>query len=583
MRMNLVFAPYVSPSCVPIGLASLKSYLEENANDVKVKALDLSLDFVNKVIDGNIEKICNICTMEEGFEKNPFQDAMPREFISRFTAARELVKDQRLFYDKQLFVHRVQPLYLFLWKYAFCFSLVLRHYLEGRITDTSSILNYLEDEVESTVRGNPDLIGFSVLTNSQINFSLAIAKMVKETFDIPVILGGPSLYNLDLNELMDTFDFIDFLIVKEGEEALLGLSNALEGDREFRDVPNLIWREGETIVVNKEKMMHNLNVLPTPDFSDFQLNEYFFPELILPVSSARDCPWNLCKFCQLNAQYGGKYRQRSIEKVVDDIKVLQEKHDVSHFFFTDSEITASRLKEIGQALSDDDLEVYFGCYARPTQDLTLQVMQTAYAGGCRFIQLGVESLNDKYLTFVNKGTSRESILAALKNADTVGINLLCYMLAGIPTQTRADLIADMKEIAALQQQYNIFSVMYCLYNLGNHQPFYVQRQNYGIKLRERRIAFSTVASNIVHTNESLPYTYEDRSAYYLLRNCDRPDIDSPTMAVNQISKWVRELGVNQDNLAFIFTINDFVFETQLLYSKERPNLNRMDFFKRVLL
>jgi hypothetical protein len=205
-------------------------------------------------------------------------------------------------------------------------------------------------------------------------------------------------------------------------------------------------------------------------------------------------------------------------------------------------------------------------------------MQTAYAGGCRFIQLGVESLNDKYLTFVNKGTSRESIVTALKNADIVGINLLCYMLAGIPAQTRADLLTDMKTIATLQQQYNIFSVMYCLYNLGNHQPFYVQRQNYGIELRGRRIAFSTTASKIVHTNESLPYTYEDRSAYYLLRDCDRPDIDSPTMAVNQISKWVREFGINQDNLAFIFSINDFIFETQLLYSKERTNPNSKGFF-----
>ncbi|UCH37522.1 MAG: hypothetical protein JSV76_07600, partial [Candidatus Bathyarchaeota archaeon] len=191
MRINLVFAPYVSPSCIPVGLASLKSYLEASAQDLKVNTLDLSLDFINKVIDGDLKTICNVCTIEEGFEKNPFQDTLPQEFVSRFTAARELVKDQRLFYDKQLFVHRVQPLYLFLWKYAFCFSLVLRHYLEGRITDTSSILAFLKDEVESTLKGNPDLVGFSVLTNSQINFSLAIAKIVKDNFDIPVILGGP--------------------------------------------------------------------------------------------------------------------------------------------------------------------------------------------------------------------------------------------------------------------------------------------------------------------------------------------------------------------------------------------------------
>jgi len=567
-RVNLVFSPYVSPSCVPIGIASLKSYIEEKTRDVRVKNIDLNIEFVNKLVDGKTDRLCEICSMNEHLGQKPFRQQMSGQYAELLKAARNLTKDKDKFYDKDLFVRQIQPLQLLILKYFSCFSNILRQYLEGKTPNEASIHDLFKDELKRTMEEQPDMVGFSALTYTQIGSSIALAKIVKEAFGIPVVLGGPAFFNLDLKELMEAFDFLDFIVVKEGEEALLELIKALNGTVDYEQVPNLVWRKNGEIVFNKEKVIENLDELPTPDFSDLRLNNYYSPELILPISSARGCPWNLCKFCQLNIQYGGKHRQRSIEKVIDDIKTLKKKYKANNFFFTDSEISAARLREIGRSLSKENLKIYFGCYARPTKDLSLEVLDDAYKGGCRFLQLGIESLSDDYLKLVQKGTTRDSIIDVLSNADKLGIGLLCYMLGGIPSQTSREILSDAKEITALQKQHNIFSVMYCLYSLATFQQFYSEREEYGIEITGRRVAFSTKDLKIVHMNDTLQFNYKDKSAYGLLSDCDCIEVDSPLVAVMQMAKMNQLLGINGDNMSFISIINDLLFETQLLYSKK---------------
>jgi hypothetical protein len=156
------------------------------------------------------------------------------------------------------------------------------------------------------------------------------------------------------------------------------------------------------------------------------------------------------------------------------------------------------------------------------------------------------------------------------------------MLAGIPTQTRDELLTDMEEIAALREKYNIFSVMYPLYNLGKFQPFYQERDKYGIQIISRRRIFCTVTPTIVHGDPPL-YRYKDKSAYHLLRDCENTEVDSPFMAILQLAKTFQEFELlKKEEMPFIFTINDFLFETQLLFSKDRSRYQSRGFFNRLM-
>jgi len=573
MRVNLIFTPFVSPSCVPIGLASLKSYVERNIRGVNIKTIDLDIEFVNHIAKGNVKEVCNVCLAKDSsgcwahLEKfnEPYQ--IPDELKERFLIAKKVVKDSRAFYNKNLFVWSLLPLFKFTKRYSNCVSSVLHWFLEERITDENFIYDLLRIYIERAIDGNPELIGFSALTNDQTDFALAMAKIIRERYKIPVLFGGPGFsHNFNPKDLMDVFDFIDFFIVKEGEEALLELVQKMPNEN-YDKVPNLIWRKNGKISFNKEIPITDLDKLPTPDFSDFALDEYYFPELILPISASRNCPWGICKFCALNTNYTGKYRVRSVKHILGDIRSLQEKYGVKYFFFTDSEIAPRRFKEIGQAISEAGVEAFFGCYARPTKSLNFEALKAAYEGGFRYLHVGIESFSNRVLGNISKGTTRDSIQTFLKNANDLNMTVLCYMLATPPTQTREELMNDLKEIAFFQRKYkNILLVTYSVFNLGKFMRFFDERKDYGIKITEKIPAFEPISSKKVYLENVIQFRYDSNGPYDILGN-DHHQICYASQAQNLLDKKMKKLGINQKDAIFINLINNFLFETQLLYAK----------------
>jgi len=368
---------------------------------------------------------------------------------------------------------------------------------------------------------------------------------------------------------MELFKFIDFIVIREGEESLLNLCENIRSSKNFGNIPNLIWRNNDKIIYNDNKAINNLDVLLTPDFSDFKLDEYYFPEVILPISSSRNCPWEKCKFCALNAQYNKKYRERSISNVINDLKNLKEKYNVNNFLFTDSELTANRIKKIGQGIIENNLNIYWGGFARPTKYMNYDVLKTAYDSGCRILIFGIESLSDRYLKFVNKGTSFKSIINVIKNTNKLNLYISCFMLCGIPTQNKEELLNDMKLIKNLQMKHKNISVMWCLFNLDKYAPFYDEREKYGIKVDKKRILFSMENGKKVYGEGTLEYHYINEGIYDLLKNPNSPYINSYQEAYSSLRSLEAEFHINENDRSFFHTICYFLDEgTLLLYAKK---------------
>jgi radical SAM superfamily enzyme YgiQ (UPF0313 family) len=358
------------------------------------------------------------------------------------------------------------------------------------------------------------------------------------------------------------------MVLKEGEESIASLLSNTH-NKNYNKIPNLVWRNGSKTIINEIKYIKDLDSLPAPDFEGLKLNEYFYPEIILPIATSRGCPWSRCKFCQLNIQYSGPYRERSIEKVTADIRYLKNKYNATNFFFTDSEISAKRLKILAEAVINSKLKIYFACYARPTKNLNLEVLKIAHKAGARFFQLGVESLTDPLLRFVNKGTSAESIQEVFRNIDKLKMKSLVYMLACIPTQTRKELLADFKRISFMQKKYNIFSVIYCLYSMAVHQNLYAELKNQGVTIGRYKPDFNTIHGRRVHSTDMLQFSYKSTGAYDILaypREGIR--IISYKDGLDKLMRLRDKFQLNSKQEEFILNINNFLFETQLLYAKE---------------
>lgn len=563
MNLSLIFPPLMSPSCVPAGIAYLKSYIDTYAGGVNVNLIDLNLSLTNRLLDGHPGSLIDICgkagiSCRRRNNGCRFKNKLSPQETDIFNKAKCIIKDKRLFLDKVIFEKYVIDCYDYLEEVNTCIARILKSCVEKSLpADEAAAEHILNEELAKIKSTLPEVAGFSILLEGQIVYALALAKIVKRKLGIPVVLGGPALFKYDLKEFMAAFDFVDFIVLKEGEESLLELiKNIDSGD--YESVPNLIWRKDGKITANRIKCLDDLNRLPAPDFTGLELGEYFHPELILPVQSSRGCPWQRCKFCALNVQYDRLYRQKNIERIVEEISFLKEKYGASNFFFLDSEIPSYRLKRLSALLIDRRLNISFAGYLRPAKGLNLDTLKIARRAGGRFFILGVETFSGRGLRSIDKGTTLGSIMNVLKNACQLRIGILVYMMAGFPSQTVKELRQDLKKVVISQKRYRIFSVIYSLYRMDVYQKFYEELKGHGLKTRMRKAYFTNAKGLKVTGTDFLNFSCRETSARAYFTGGGHED----------------EFKLNEDRENFIRCVNNFLFETQLIYCKWQGKYSR---------
>ncbi|MDI6765031.1 MAG: cobalamin-dependent protein, partial [Thermodesulfobacteriota bacterium] len=122
-----------------------------------------------------------------------------------------------------------------------------RHGLKVRIINVA--LKMLKDggfDVEKLIRKNKPLaFGLGLHWMAHVHGALALAEMIKRFHpDIPVILGGLSATYYH-EEILRNYPFVDFVMRGDStEKPLLQLLKTLKGKREFKNIPNLTYRDG---------------------------------------------------------------------------------------------------------------------------------------------------------------------------------------------------------------------------------------------------------------------------------------------------------------------------------------------------
>ena len=185
----------------------------------------------------------------------------------------------------------------------------------------------------------PDLVGFSVLSFNYPD-ALKIADFIKKKFDVKIIFGGIHII-LSPQEVIEK-NVVDIICVGEGEDVLKEL---LDTSLECKDVKGIWYKNNGQIIKNEQReLIQELDALPFPDFSDFELQRYFLMNHYhLPIMGSRGCPYD-CTFCSnhaLKKRLVGNYvRFRSVDHIIAEIE--QRMHHYSEtgmkflYFFDDT-------------------------------------------------------------------------------------------------------------------------------------------------------------------------------------------------------------------------------------------------------
>lgn len=239
------------------------------------------------------------------------------------------------------------------------------------------------------------------------------------------------------NETMSLSEKIDGLARHEYDYIVRDLAFALKEGKDLSTIKGLTYRKGVEIIHN-EDAEHITDLDDIPFASDFIkrhlcITDYVFPAAAFPaiqIFTGRGCPAQ-CNFCVYpQTLHGHKYRLRSPENVIDEIEyILRNFPDVKEIVFEDDTFTINkkRVADICNLMIERKIKIRWLCNARVNLDYeTMCLMKKA---GCHLIIPGIESVNQKILNNIHKGTTVEEIEKYILNARKAGLMIhACYMV-----------------------------------------------------------------------------------------------------------------------------------------------------------
>lgn len=365
-----------------------------------------------------------------------------------------------------------------------------------------------------------DIIGFT-LNYGQLLPSLALAKKIKEENpDKMIVLGGSRAVEKPGAGLLKAFTYIDYIVSGDGEEALYLLAS---DSTKYRNIERLIYRENSDVTLNQSNTCIDLDALPFPSFDSYyeelattadEVQQYHALNGRLPVEISRGCWWNRCTFCNINV-YHQKYREKSVDRLIDEIIFLSDKYKMVQF------------QLIGDTLLKDNYRLLFDKLINLERDFTFYVEARAgkltssdytlmKEAGFSFIQTGIETFSPHYLKKMNKGTRIIDNIAALKFCKENNIKNVYNIIINYPNEELIDFEETRANIRFFQQYLDPPQLSHFIIEYGS--PIYMHPDTFNIKTIEY-----TNMDKLLFPEEILA---KDISFYYTFirkKECERND------------------------------------------------------------
>jgi radical SAM superfamily enzyme YgiQ (UPF0313 family) len=269
---------------------------------------------------------------------------------------------------------------------------------------------YVEDlrRIDFDVVAGSDLVGISTITSTAPR-AYAIADKVR-TMGIPVLMGGPHVTFL----ADEALEHADFVIRGEGERPLMAFIDAWEDGRGLAGIPNLSSKAADGRIVHNPAlpMEDDLDTFPYPDLSllkpDPRRRKFPAP---IPVQTSRGCPFD-CSFCSVTGMFGKKYRFRSTENIIEELRRYD--HLKNTVFFYDDNFAANRkrTKELLQAMIRERFKFQWTTQVRADFARDTELVKLMKKAGCHTVYIGFESVNPRSLDSMKKKQSVADLVRA---------------------------------------------------------------------------------------------------------------------------------------------------------------------------
>ncbi len=294
----------------------------------------------------------------------------------------------------------------------------------------------VEGLVRDAAREQPVFVGFSTITGPQLKPAIDASTRLL-ALGLPVVWGGVHATIMPLDVLKE--DYVDFVVVNEGEVTSQELALQLAGDLpvDYPSVPGLAFKTPDGPQMSGERpFLADLDQF-SPRWSLLgDLEPYLIPsgpyDRAIPVYISRGCPFR-CGFCYNEVVMKRTWRQHSDDFIVEQVRWLKETHGINAVDYADDYLFG-RPRPMQRLVEKVDMP--WSGQVR-VQSLTPAFVQWMRETGCQWVNIGAESASQAVLGRMQKDQKAWQIEWGIRNlvdgAPDVEANI--SFIVGLPSES----------------------------------------------------------------------------------------------------------------------------------------------------
>ena len=237
-------------------------------------------------------------------------------------------------------------------------------------------------------------------------------------------------------EMLENAPYIDFAIRGEPEKTFQEL---IESSIPLTSIKGLTFRDNGSIKQNPDRQfINNLDELPFSSHHLIRNDLYRVPttrEIFTTIQTSRGCPYR-CTFCLSTLLNGLKTRKRSVNSIIEEIKLVVQKLKINNFFLRADNFTFDKqwVLQLCHEIIKKNLRITWFCNSR-VDTVDEEMLSAMKKAGCELITFGVESGNSRILQYIKKGITKDQIKKTIDLTKKSGILAGAFYILGLPGDT----------------------------------------------------------------------------------------------------------------------------------------------------
>lgn len=291
----------------------------------------------------------------------------------------------------------------------------------------------------------PDVVAVTGYITQEETMRKYCRLVKKENPRTLTMIGG---VHAQLNFKRLYWDEVDFVCRSESMAAFAELLLAIDRKNSLQNINGLCYRENGVFSENKyvPEPAEDLPIPERPILNQCpEAFRYLDLENTAVIKTAFSCPYS-CNFCYGTWLHGGKYQERPIEAVLEELRTI----DADSVFIVDSDFMVSeiRLRKFIDGVRANKIHKKFICYARADfvaahPQLTKELCDIGFT----YFLVGLESVNDRALQDYHKQTTHEDNQKCMEIIHQNGAVCVALMIADLSFSAR-----DFQEIYSWVKQ-----------------------------------------------------------------------------------------------------------------------------------